>query len=90
MSDEYIVQQLENFNLDIRTLDGFELSQFLDLAHDIKKTDYDKGIEYVVTRRKLENTDPFGKFKYFCGYLQNLKKVYKLQNQYQNGKIHSN
>ena len=93
MSEEYILSKLADFNLDISSVDGFELSQFLDLAMDIKKEDYDKGIEYVISRRKLENVDPFVKFKYFCGYLQKIKKVYRLQdklkNQYQNGKSYN-
>jgi len=87
MDEEYILSKLESFNLDISRLDAFEISQFLDLAKDIKKEDYDKGIDFVLTRRNLEGVEPFGKFKYFCGYLQKIKRVYKLQNQYQNGKI---
>lgn len=87
MDEEYILSKLEGFNLDISRLDAFEISQFLDLAKDIKKEDYDKGIDFVLTRRNLEGVEPFGKFKYFCGYLQKIKRVYKLQNQYQNGKI---
>lgn len=90
MDEEYILSKLESFNLDISRLDAFEISQFLDLAKDIKKEDYDKGIDFVLTRRNLEGVEPFGKFKYFCGYLQKIKRAYKLQNQYQNGKLHEN
>jgi len=90
MSEEYILSKLSDFNLDVANVDGFEIAQFLDLAKDIKRDDYDKGVDFVLTRRNLEGVDSFGKFKYFCGYLQKIKRVYKLQNQYQNGELHKN
>jgi|GEM_PF-5934784 hypothetical protein len=86
MEEDYIISRLEDLGLDIGSVESFELSQFLDLTKDIKQEDYDKGLEYVLSRRNLENTDAFGKFKYFCGYLQKIKRVYKLQEQYQNEK----
>lgn len=86
MEEEYIISRLEDLGLDIGSVESFELSQFLDLTKGIKREDYDKGLEYVLTRRNLENVDAFNKFKYFCGYLQKIKRVYKLQHQYQNGK----
>jgi hypothetical protein len=83
MEDEFILQQLENLNIDITTMEATELSAFLDLTHDIKESDYRSAIAYVGSRRKLEDKTALDKFKYLCGYLQRVKKIYQYQNNYE-------
>ena len=80
MKDEYILSKLEEINLDISNVEAHELSMFLDLTSYIKKEDYDTAIEYVVTRNNLKNVSAWDKFKYLCGYLQRIKKIYQYQN----------
>lgn len=83
MKEDYILSKLELFNLDISTVDVHELSQFLDLASHIKQEDYDIAIEFVLTRNNLKNVSAWDKFKYLCGYLQRIKKIYHYQKQYE-------
>ncbi|KUK77199.1 MAG: hypothetical protein XD93_0480 [candidate division WS6 bacterium 34_10] len=82
MEDEYILKQLESFNLNIADMEATELSAFLDLARNIKQNDYLSAIDYVNTRRKLADRTAMDKFKYLCGYLQRIKKIYQYQNNY--------
>lgn len=80
MKDEYVLSKLSELNLDISSVEAYELSMFLDLASFIKKRDYDTAIEYVNTRNNLKNASAWDKFKYLCGYLQRIKKIYQYQN----------
>lgn len=82
MKDEFILSQLKTFNLDITNVEATELSAFLDLAGKIREEDYLKAIDYVNTRTKLEDKSAWDKFKYLCGYLQRIKKIYQYQNSY--------
>lgn len=83
MEDDFILQQLEILNINIVDMEATELSAFLDLAQNIKKEDYLSAIDYVRTRRKLEGKTALDKFKYLCGYLQRIKKIYQYQNNYE-------
>lgn len=82
MEDEFILEQLETFNLNIAEMEATELSAFLDLARNIKRNDYLSAVEYVNTRKKLSDKTALDKFKYLCGYLQKIKKIYQYQNNY--------
>lgn len=82
MEDEFILKQLENLNVDITKMEATELSAFLDLAQNIKREDYLSAIDYVNTRRKLVDKSALDRFKYLCGYLQRIKKIYQYQNNY--------
>lgn len=82
MKDEFILSQLKTFNLDIANVEATELSAFLDLAEKIKEDDYLKAIDFVNTRKNLEDRSAWDKFKYLCGYLQRIKKIYHYQDNY--------
>lgn len=83
MEDEFILKQLENLNIDITSMEATELSAFLDLAQNIKESDYLSAIDYVNTRKKLTDRTALDRFKYLCGYLQRIKKIYQYQNNYE-------
>lgn len=82
MEDEFILKQLKSFNLNIANMEATELSAFLDLARNIKQNDYLSAIDYVNTREKLVDKTALDRFKYLCGYLQRIKKIYQYQKNY--------
>lgn len=82
MEEIHALSKLQELNLDIANLPVHELAQFLDLVSTIKTEDYETAINFVLTRKKLEDKPAFDKFKYLCGYLQKIKKIYHYQTQY--------
>lgn len=79
MEDIDILKKLEKLNIDFTQLQAPEVSNFLDLAQNIKDSDYEYAIDFVSTREKLKDKTGMDRFKYLCGYLQRLKKVYQYQ-----------